>query len=44
MNQDVRIEAVHGREILDSRGNPTEEGGYGKLLPEFVKLVHPIYA
>ena len=25
MNQDVRIEAVHGREILDSRGNPTVE-------------------
>ena len=25
MNQNVRIEAVHGREILDSRGNPTVE-------------------
>lgn len=25
MNEQIRIEAVHGREILDSRGNPTIE-------------------
>ena len=46
----IRIERIHSREILDSRGNPTIEvelttsGGLGEVLPttHFIRLTRGI--